>query len=582
MNETLLSVRDLKVRFDTDEGEVKAVDGVSFDVMRGEVFAIVGESGSGKSVTAMSMLGLIPNARIAGGEAWWKETDLLQANESVMRRIRGGEIAMIFQDPLTALNPVHKIGRQIGEMVRIHRDASKKQARERAIELLDLVGIPQPERRVDNYPHEFSGGMRQRAMIAMAIACEPDLLIADEPTTALDVTVQAQVMEVLMEIKDRIRSSIILITHDLGLVAGSADRVMVMYAGRPVEKGSIDDLFYDTRHPYTLGPARLAAARRRHRYRTTRPDQGCAAVTDLGAARVPVPPALRVRAAARTVRDRRARVPVGRQRTGPRFGVPLRRRPRARGRRRSARRGDVRMTAVAADNGAQTEPELCVATDLVKEFPISSGLHGPHDRQGARGLGREPARRGRRDARLGGGVRLRQVDHRTTASQPHPPHLRCRASSKGKDISHLKEKELRDARQRFQIVFQDPYASLNPRMTIGRALAEPLARAPQDEQDRRAREGRRPPEERRPLARARVRAIRTSSPAASANAPASHARSRSTPAHRPRRARLRARRVDPGRRREPARAPAGRARPRLRLHRARPLASSATSRIVSR
>jgi len=253
VNETLLSVRDLKVRFDTDDGEVKAVDGVSFDVVRGEVFAIVGESGSGKSVTAMSMLGLIPNARIAGGEAWWKETDLLQANESVMRRIRGGEIAMIFQDPLTALNPVHKIGRQIGEMVRIHRDASKKQARERAIELLDLVGIPQPERRVDSYPHEFSGGMRQRAMIAMAIACEPDLLIADEPTTALDVTVQAQVIEVLMEIKDRIRSSIILITHDLGLVAGSADRVMVMYAGKPVEKGSIDDVFYDTRHPYTLG-----------------------------------------------------------------------------------------------------------------------------------------------------------------------------------------------------------------------------------------------------------------------------------------------------------------------------------------
>ena len=202
---------------------------------RGEVFAIVGESGSGKSVTAMSMLGLIPNARIAGGEAMWKETDLLQGERRRDAPIRGGEIAMIFQDPLTALNPVHKIGRQIGEMVRIHRDASKKEARERAIELLDLVGIPQPERRVDNYPHEFSGGMRQRAMIAMAIACEPDLLIADEPTTALDVTVQAQVMEVLMEIKDRIRSSIILITHDLGLVAGSADRVMVMYAGRPVE-----------------------------------------------------------------------------------------------------------------------------------------------------------------------------------------------------------------------------------------------------------------------------------------------------------------------------------------------------------
>jgi oligopeptide/dipeptide ABC transporter ATP-binding protein len=253
MSETLLSVRDLRVQFDTDEGVVKAVDGVSFDVHRGEVFAIVGESGSGKSVTAMSILGLIPNAKVAGGEAWWKETNLLKAREGDMRNIRGGEIAMIFQDPLTALNPVHKVGRQIGEMVRIHRDANARQARERAIELLDLVGIPQPGRRVDNYPHEFSGGMRQRAMIAMAIACEPDLLVADEPTTALDVTVQAQVLEVLMEIKNRIRSAIIIITHDLGLVAGSADRVMVMYAGRAVEQGSTDDVFYDTRHPYTLG-----------------------------------------------------------------------------------------------------------------------------------------------------------------------------------------------------------------------------------------------------------------------------------------------------------------------------------------
>jgi peptide/nickel transport system ATP-binding protein len=253
VSETLLSVRDLRVRFDTDDGVVNAVDGVSFDVNRGEVFAIVGESGSGKTVTAMSMLGLIPNARVESGEAWWKETDLLRADPETLRRIRGGEIAMIFQDPLTSLNPVHRIGRQIGEMVRIHRNASKKEARERAIELLDLVGIPQPERRVDNYPHEFSGGMRQRAMIAMAIACEPDLLIADEPTTALDVTVQAQVLEVLMEIKERINSSIILITHDLGLVAGSADRVMVMYAGRAVELGEIDDVFYDTRHPYTLG-----------------------------------------------------------------------------------------------------------------------------------------------------------------------------------------------------------------------------------------------------------------------------------------------------------------------------------------
>jgi oligopeptide/dipeptide ABC transporter ATP-binding protein len=253
VKEILLSVRDLRVRFDTDDGVVKAVDGVSFDVERGEVFAIVGESGSGKSVTAMTLLGLIPNARVESGQALWKDTDLLSASPEELRRIRGGEIAVIFQDPLTALNPVHKIGRQIGEMVRIHRKASKREARERAIELLDLVGIPRPSTRVDSYPHEFSGGMRQRAMIAMAIACEPDLLIADEPTTALDVTVQAQVLDVLMEIKDRINSAIILITHDLGVVAGSADRVMVMYAGRAAELGDTDHVFHDTRHPYTLG-----------------------------------------------------------------------------------------------------------------------------------------------------------------------------------------------------------------------------------------------------------------------------------------------------------------------------------------
>jgi ABC-type dipeptide/oligopeptide/nickel transport system ATPase component len=227
VSETLLTVRDLRVRFNTDDGVVKAVDGVSFDVQRGEVFAIVGESGSGKSVTAMTLLGLIPNAVVEGGEALWKGNDLLTAPPEEIRRIRGGEIAVIFQDPLTALNPVHKIGRQIGEMVRIHQGASKKEARERAIELLDLVGIPRAATRVDSYPHEFSGGMRQRAMIAMAIACEPDLLIADEPTTALDVTVQAQVLDVLLEIKDRINSAIVLITHDLGVVAGGADRVMV-------------------------------------------------------------------------------------------------------------------------------------------------------------------------------------------------------------------------------------------------------------------------------------------------------------------------------------------------------------------
>ncbi|MDH5237545.1 MAG: ABC transporter ATP-binding protein [Acidimicrobiia bacterium] len=251
--ELLLSVRDLSVVFDTDDGLVRAVDAVSFDIHRGEVFSVVGESGSGKSVTAMSILQLIPDSRVAGGEILWKGADLLQRTEDQMRSVRGAEIAMIFQDPLTALNPVHTVGRQIAEMARIHETITKKQAFNRSVEMLDLVGIPEPDKRASMYPHEFSGGMRQRAVIAMAITCKPSLLIADEPTTALDVTVQAQVLEVLLEIKDEIDSAIMLITHDLGVVAGISDQVMVMYAGQQVEQGTVDDVFYRPMHPYTLG-----------------------------------------------------------------------------------------------------------------------------------------------------------------------------------------------------------------------------------------------------------------------------------------------------------------------------------------
>mgnify|MGYP001397572919 CR=1 FL=1 len=251
--QSLLAVEDLRAYFNTDDGVVRAVDGVDFEIRRGEVFAVVGESGSGKSVTAMTIMGLVPTISIESGAIRWKGRDLLTMSEEERRTIRGGEIAMIFQDPLTALNPVHTVGRQIGEMARIHEGLGKREARQRAIEMLDLVGIPEARKRADMYPHEFSGGMRQRAMIAMAITCKPDLLIADEPTTALDVTVQAQVLEVLVDIKDEIDSAIMLITHDLGVVAGLADRVMVMYAGRQAELGTAEEVFYEARHPYTLG-----------------------------------------------------------------------------------------------------------------------------------------------------------------------------------------------------------------------------------------------------------------------------------------------------------------------------------------
>src|SRR3954469_19349829 len=234
--EKLLDVEGLTVGFRTDDGVVRAVRGVEFEVSEGEVLAIVGESGSGKSVTAMSLLQLLPPSAAIEGHVAWMGEDLLTANENRMRSVRGGEIAMIFQDPLSALNPVYKVGDQIIEMINSHRKVSGRQARERAIEMLKLVGIPQPESRVDQYPHEFSGGMRQRAMIAMALSCDPKLIIADEPTTALDVTIQAQILELMADLQDRLGMSILLITHDLGVVAETCDDVVVMYAGRVVER----------------------------------------------------------------------------------------------------------------------------------------------------------------------------------------------------------------------------------------------------------------------------------------------------------------------------------------------------------
>jgi oligopeptide/dipeptide ABC transporter ATP-binding protein len=252
--ERLLTVKGLKVQFATVDGLVHAVDGVDFELDRGKVLGIVGESGSGKSVTALTLLGLTRdrNSRFEG-EIDYKGKDLIKLPEDELRKYRGAELSMIFQDPMTSLNPVYKVGAQICEMITTHEDVDRHQARKRAVELLKQVGIPQPEDRVDNYPHEFSGGMRQRAMIAMALACNPDILIADEPTTALDVTIQAQIIELIDKLKDDFNSSVILITHDLGVVADIADEIIVMYAGRVVERGSKRQLFYDPQMPYTWG-----------------------------------------------------------------------------------------------------------------------------------------------------------------------------------------------------------------------------------------------------------------------------------------------------------------------------------------
>ena len=252
-DDPVLSVRRLHVEFPTDQGAVKAVDGVSFDVEPNEVLGIVGESGSGKTVSALSILGLLPKRARIRGEILFDGRDLLTLRERDLQSVRGARIAIIFQDALASLNPVFTIGRQVAEAVRVHHNVSPSEAGERAVELLDTVGIANPRRRAGQYPHEYSGGMRQRAMIAMAIANEPDVLIADEPTTALDVTIQAQVLDVFERVRERTNSSLVLITHDLGIVAGVTDRVMVMYAGTQVEIGTTDEIFYESRHPYTLG-----------------------------------------------------------------------------------------------------------------------------------------------------------------------------------------------------------------------------------------------------------------------------------------------------------------------------------------
>ena len=254
MTEPLLKVETLQTHFGTPDGVVRAVEGLSFHIDAGETLAIVGESGCGKSVTSMSIMRLIqtPPGRI-GGKIWFQGRDLLTLPEAEMRKLRGNDVAMIFQEPMTSLNPVLTIGRQIGETVRLHEGLDARKAEARAVEMLTLVGIPAPARRVREYPHQLSGGMRQRVMIAMALACNPKLLIADEPTTALDVTIQAQILDLMRDLKHRLGSAILLITHDLGVVAEMAQRVVVMYAGRKVEEGPVDAIFADPQHPYTRG-----------------------------------------------------------------------------------------------------------------------------------------------------------------------------------------------------------------------------------------------------------------------------------------------------------------------------------------
>jgi oligopeptide/dipeptide ABC transporter ATP-binding protein len=287
MSEPILRVKDLRVNFATDDGIVKAVDGVSFDVFKGKTLGIVGESGSGKSVTNLTVLGLTrsDNAEISG-EITFEDKNLVELSNDELRVVRGNQIAMIFQDPLSSLHPFYKVGKQLVEAIQVHQDLGDVEAKARAVELLGLVGIPDPKRRVDEYPHEFSGGMRQRAMIAMALTNDPEILIADEPTTALDVTIQAQILRLIDRLQAELGMAVVMITHDLGVIAEVADEVLVMYGGRVVEQGTLDQIFYDPQHPYTWGL--LGSLTRIDRPRTTRlaqiqgqppslvsPPQGC-------------------------------------------------------------------------------------------------------------------------------------------------------------------------------------------------------------------------------------------------------------------------------------------------------------------
>jgi peptide/nickel transport system ATP-binding protein len=250
---TALEVADLLVRFRTEEGFVHAVDEVSFAIDAGEVLAVVGESGCGKTVTALSLVGLLPPSAEVGGHVWLGGEDLVRVPPARLRELRGKQVGFVFQEPMTSLNPVLTVGRQVGEVLRRHQGLSRQAARRRAAELLDLVGLPEPGRRLGEYPHQLSGGLRQRVMIAIAVACEPRVLIADEPTTALDVTIQAGILDLLRDLRRRLGTAVVLITHDLGVVADVADRVLVMYAGRKVEEAGVDDLFAAPQHPYTVG-----------------------------------------------------------------------------------------------------------------------------------------------------------------------------------------------------------------------------------------------------------------------------------------------------------------------------------------
>ena len=456
----LLEVDDLKMYFHTEDGVVRAVDGVSYTLDRGETLGVVGESGSGKSVTAMTIMGLIsmPPGKIEGGDVRYRGRSILEMTEEEMQHIRGNDIAMIFQDPMTSLNPVYKIGRQVGEGLRLHRGYSKQEALKRATELLDLVGIPEPEKRVNEYPHQFSGGMRQRVMIAMALACDPDILIADEPTTALDVTIQAQIIELMQEMQEKNGNAIIMITHDLGVVADMADKIMVMYAGRPVEFGTAEEIFYESRHPYTWGLIRSIPEQAIDEKKPLTPIHGNPpSLMNLPEGCVFSPRCPYATDKCRKQRPERVVTESGHYSACHYSGDP------------------EFLVFVRCFLDTNERTPLLKVEHLSKEFPAESGMFAKRFSKRVVSAVNDISFEiypGETFGLVGESGCGKSTTGRTIMRLTKP--TAGKVFFQGKDVAEMSKHEIKDMRREMQFIFQDPYASLNPRMTIGEIVSEPM------------------------------------------------------------------------------------------------------------
>ena len=467
----LLSVRDLHVHFVTSRGVVRAVEGISYDVSPGEVVALVGESGCGKSVSALSIMRLLakPAGRVAHGEIMFEGRDLLGLSEAEMRELRGEDISMIFQEPMTSLNPVFTIGDQITETLFMHREISRQAARARAVELLQMVGLPDPERRLDQYPHQFSGGMRQRVMIAIGLACEPKLIIADEPTTALDVTIQAQILKLMKDLSQRLGIALIVITHNLGVVARYADRVNVMYAGKMIEQGTADDIFARPRHPYTIGL--LRSVPRLDKPRTSK----LQTIEGLPPSLLDPPPGCRFapRCRARIDRCTAADPPLAEVEPGH-FSACIRARELAIGGPEGIGMPPPEWSTHIIKVVYHSKPVLQVK-DLKTHFPVSRGLGS--------WFGRNATVRAVDGVSFDifPGETLGLVGEsgcgKTTVGRSI---LRLEDPTSGQiifggtDLTHAGGKTLKAMRRKVQVIFQDPFSSLNPRMTVGDIITEPM------------------------------------------------------------------------------------------------------------